>query len=299
MNSTYHQRFEKRIDAVEKALEQSISRSETFQKNLLTQGLGLGVPSIPGITSKRLRGVIATLACSASNNQTNWEIFPAVPELIHAASLIVDDIQDGHQLRWNRPAVWTSAGTPLAINMAFSILALAQSTLDELGIRTGHSLANILMEMLDGQARDLQAEQFYSGGLPEYLRIIRGKTGVLLNFSIEVGGHQLPRDTLKSLCEWASCLGIAHQIQDDIDDIIEDISLPKSHLHWFLASETPSTTKKQTLDFSLKLAAEYVEHGLLALKNTNIPELLKDDFSFILKKIGQRHSRMELVGDNV
>jgi len=156
-----------------------------------------------------------------------------------------------------------SDGHALAMNTAISMLTLAQKLSDRLRLGIVASLSETLGNMLDGQALDLQAFQLYQEGLEGYLKIAGGKTGALLQFAATVGGHSLADDLRQHLSNWAFNLGVAHQIQDDLDDIIDHApeNLYPSNIHWFLAAEVTSHTADETRKIACRLASDYVAKG--------------------------------------
>ncbi|HLN87524.1 MAG TPA: polyprenyl synthetase family protein, partial [Candidatus Limnocylindrales bacterium] len=73
---------------------------------------------------KRIRGTLVNLAFRLLHNEPRSSVVSArgirvgaqVLELIHAGSLIVDDIEDGSQMRRGTPALHVRHGVPLALN---------------------------------------------------------------------------------------------------------------------------------------------------------------------------------------
>ena len=74
---------------------------------------------------KRLRARLALASCQAlggtAEDAVDWA---AAVELLHNASLIHDDIQDGDRTRRGRPALWTKYGAAQAINTGDLLLML-------------------------------------------------------------------------------------------------------------------------------------------------------------------------------
>ena len=186
-----------------------------------------------GAPSKRVRPVLSLLAAELCGGNADRAVpAAAVMELVHAASLILDDLpsMDDAPLRRGRKANHLEFGEAVAILAAFGLLNLAYGTLArayEPAISA--RLASILSDaigldgLIGGQAIDLLAtDQQVSFETLE--RIHRGKTGALFSASATAGaivsGASL--DVVRSLAAYAKNLGLAFQIIDDLLDVEGD-----------------------------------------------------------------------------
>ncbi len=186
-----------------------------------------------GAPSKRVRPVLSLLAAELCGGTADRAVpAAAVMELVHAASLILDDLpsMDDAPLRRGRKANHLEFGEAVAILAAFGLLNLAYGTLArayEPAISA--RLASILSDaigldgLIGGQAIDLLAtDQQVSFETLE--RIHRGKTGALFGASATAGaivsGASL--DVVRSLAAYAKNLGLAFQIIDDLLDVEGD-----------------------------------------------------------------------------
>jgi len=151
-------------------------------------------------------------------------------ELIHAYSLIHDDLpaMDDDSLRRGRPATHIAFGEAVAILAgdalqahAFELIANASHTpAVALACLQTLSQAAGAAGMCGGQALDIQATGHIQS-LVELEHMHRLKTGALIRAAVRMGalcGHA-NIDQLKQLDIFASTLGLAFQIQDDILDI--------------------------------------------------------------------------------
>ncbi len=158
-------------------------------------------------------------------------------ELIHAYSLVHDDLpsMDDDDLRRGKPTCHKKFGEATAIlagdalqALAFSLLA---SNLDEsIAPRRCLEMIALLGEaagssgMAWGQAIDLEVvgKQIDLGTLEN---MHRRKTGALIRASVHLGALTNPNVSqreLEKLGEYASAVGLAFQIVDDILDVIAD-----------------------------------------------------------------------------
>jgi len=152
-----------------------------------------------------------------------------VAELLHTGSLIVDDIQDGASERRGGPVVHAIYGVPTALNAAnaayFRALELLRHTLpDETRLRALDMLAEELFAAHLGQALDLAlGSRLRRVAIPSahYLVLARAKTGALVRIAARLGAIAADADgeTEAALGAWASELGVAYQIRNDLDDL--------------------------------------------------------------------------------
>jgi len=149
----------------------------------------------------------------------------AALELLHAFSLVHDDIEDGDRQRRHRPTLWALHGVPLALNAGDSLFALAQRTMIDAAATLSHERATAAMRiftdaclrMIEGQHDDLSYEAQASVSRDAYLRMTAGKTGALIGASLALGalfGGAPDRD-VDTCAAGGIDLGIAFQCVDD------------------------------------------------------------------------------------
>jgi geranylgeranyl pyrophosphate synthase len=148
-------------------------------------------------------------------------------ELIHAYSLIHDDLPaiDNDDFRRGQPSCHKAFSEAIAIlagdglqALAFEILAVAT---DQQPFRQQMItlLAKTCSAMVSGQALELSTPQ--TAANPTTLETIHQlKTGALIAACVELGALTAQADLahLQALKQYAACLGLAFQIQDDIQD---------------------------------------------------------------------------------
>ena len=183
--------------------------------------------------SKRVRPVLTLLAAELCGGAAARAIpAAAVMELVHASSLILDDLpsMDDAPLRRGRKANHLEFGEAIAILAAFGLLNLAYGTLVRaydapLAARLSSLVAEAvgIGGLIGGQAVDLLAtDQQISFDTLE--RIHRGKTGALFSAAATSGAivAGAPADAVGSLAAYAKNLGLAFQIIDDLLDVEGD-----------------------------------------------------------------------------
>ncbi|MGI5916965.1 MAG: polyprenyl synthetase family protein [Anaerolineae bacterium] len=177
---------------------------------------------------KRLRPAMCLLACEAVSGE--WrQALPAAAaiELIHNFSLLHDDIEDNSETRRHRATVWSLWGIAQGINTGDAMWALSRLAvyrLSDLGhpaetvLSVARRLDETCLELCTGQYLDLHFEERDGVTLPEYERMISGKTAALLSASLTVGAllGGAPAEVVHSYGEFGRELGLAFQITDDI-----------------------------------------------------------------------------------
>lgn len=241
--------------------------------------------------SKRLRGVLFWEIHSLSGcNDDNCYNIAASLELVHIASLIIDDLQDGHEERWARPTLWTKIGKAEAINIAFFLFVVAEQIVDEADRGVSSTINNTIKRMLMGQFEDLRSKQHFCNCLKDYIEMVRGKTAALLECAADLGGHGFNEYNRNLLKEYAMILGTAHQIQDDIDDLrnaskMDEIS--GSNVMWYL-EDAADMKRDERINNALSFADYYVEQGINLLKNSKLNSKLIISLNLLLEILGTR-----------
>lgn len=156
-------------------------------------------------------------------------------ELIHAYSLVHDDLpaMDDDVLRRGQPTVHVAFDQATAIlagdalqSLAFEVLAGTRvNDAARVALLRTLALASGAAGMCGGQALDLAATgNGATMTLDELERLHMMKTGVLIRAAVRMGGLSGGADSaaMKSLDRYASALGLAFQIRDDLLDVEGD-----------------------------------------------------------------------------
>jgi geranylgeranyl pyrophosphate synthase len=177
---------------------------------------------------KRLRARLALAACEALGGRAEDAIdWAAAVELLHNASLIHDDIQDGDRTRRGRPALWTKYGAAQAINTGDLLLMLPFRALNRYPAEAQVALVQILAQYAEstarGQIRELTLTASPDKGWGDYFDAVSGKTGTL--FALPVRGAAelagLVPDDAQELASALSSIGVLYQLQDDLLDLYD------------------------------------------------------------------------------
>jgi geranylgeranyl pyrophosphate synthase len=155
-----------------------------------------------------------------------------IVEVLHAGSLIIDDIEDGSQRRRGKPALHLMVGTPLALNAGNWLYFLPHSILEQLALEPRVELE--LRRAIDrgvlrchyGQALDLGVKL---GALAqrEVHDVVslstRLKTGSLLELAADIGSTAAAAapELQRALRDFGRTYGVALQMLDDTSGLYE------------------------------------------------------------------------------
>lgn len=169
-------------------------------------------------------------AASAPHVAQLPERLSMIVELLHAGSLIVDDVQDGSTERRGAPAVHQLVGVPLAINLGSWMYFWALAEIAELGLPPHielrvHRIANTtLARCHQGQALDLSVRiaDLEMAQIPGVVAgTTRLKTAALCRFATEIGALAADASPtqLAAIGAFGEAAGIALQMLDDLGSL--------------------------------------------------------------------------------
>ena len=181
-------------------------------------------------------------------------------ELLHAGSLIIDDIEDGSTVRRGRPAVHRLYGVPIALNAGNWLYFWPAELLKQTGLSEDDLLLvyehyhSTLLRAHFGQALDLgtRVETLAQDAVTEVcLASMRLKTGALMGFAALLGAAlaDASEQLLSSIEQFGRDLGVALQMFDDLGNAIgkcepakryEDLTLSRPSWLWACAAQSSS-----------------------------------------------------------
>jgi len=198
--------------------------------NKLTQAMRYALLA-PG---KRLRPLICLISAQCLGGKIEDAIAPACAiEMIHTASLIVDDLpcMDDAEMRRGQPSCHQRFGESTTILIALELLSLGYRIMSEapgLDDARRTRLVQVLARavgmrgLIGGQEQDLAAENSQAGVTDSHAvtHINELKTGALFVAAAESGGivAGLEGDQLLPIRDFAARLGLAYQAFDDLLD---------------------------------------------------------------------------------
>lgn len=175
---------------------------------------------------KRIRPALAILATRFHPTDPEKAITLAVTlELVHAATLIHDDLIDKSPLRRGSPTVssrWSGTATVLAGDFLLARAADIAATVEN--FRVMSIFARTLMAICEGEIRQDFGGAHWPPNREQYYRHIDSKTASLFAAATE-GGAVLsgaPENEIAALRTYGHNLGMAFQVVDDILDFTAD-----------------------------------------------------------------------------
>ncbi|MET7454624.1 polyprenyl synthetase family protein [Streptomyces sp. NPDC005574] len=230
--------------SVAPALREAVGRLHPWLGEMAAYSFGwCEVGGAPAAASggKGVRQALALLGAEAAGAPGRAGVPAAVAvELVHAFSLLHDDIMDGDQARRRRPTVWKAYGTGPAVLAGDALFALAVEILAEsrAGGAAVRLLSAALADLVRGQADDLLfASRDWTGpgqvGPAEYRAMAEHKTGALLGCAAALGAllGGAPPATVAALDRAGRHLGIAFQVVDDVLGIWGDPAVTGKPVH--------------------------------------------------------------------
>jgi geranylgeranyl pyrophosphate synthase len=230
---------------------------------------------------------------------------PLLVEILHAGSLIVDDIEDGSTTRRGAPALHRLFGVPVALNTGNWLYFWPSVLLGRLGLPPAvelalhHDVQETLLRCHEGQALDLAArvDGLAQAVIPEVVACTTArKTGALLRLAMRLGATAAgaPGARVDEVGEVGLGLGIALQQLDDLGGLRgrrekghEDLSGRRPTWPWAwiagIASPAHFATLLAGLDGDLDVLARDLArtlgaHGDLAITSalTSLRERVRD-----------------------
>jgi geranylgeranyl diphosphate synthase type I len=180
---------------------------------------------------KRLRAILPlAIARALSCDPAELVNFGAACEMLHNATLVHDDLQDGDRVRRGQASVWATFGKARAINLGDAMLYWALLLLMRIGgnpqrrERLSARLIRETLRVIDGQEREFLLQDVDDPSFDDYCRMVEGKTGGL--FALTMVGSAEFCDASPAVIHGlelaAGHLSVIFQIQDDILDLYAD-----------------------------------------------------------------------------
>jgi geranylgeranyl diphosphate synthase type II len=183
---------------------------------------------------KRLRPLLVTLAYRACGGRGDPSLLACGPEVVHAYSLIHDDLpcMDDDDMRRGQPTVHRVYGSRVALVAGVALIPLSVLVLRagarelKCSVAASHRIVETFANaagargMIGGQVSDLAGETLPLT-LSERESIHAAKTGALIVGSLEIGAVAAgaSENQIAAMRKFGTALGLAFQIMDDVLDV--------------------------------------------------------------------------------
>jgi len=237
---------------------------------------------------KRVRPLVTILACEAADGDAEDAVdFGVGIELVHNASLVIDDVIDQSEMRRGVESAWTAHGYGPAIIASDGLLGEAFELFSD-EPRAMQAATESMIELGEGEATELVAQPTNEA---EYMQLARRKTGALFRAAAELGAIAADADpfTVEAFGEYAERMGVAFQIRDDVLDATADAEKLGKPTNQDAEMERPSVVQvtELTPDEANALARKEADRAIDALERTGTAdtdpgEYLRDLAEFVV-----------------
>jgi geranylgeranyl pyrophosphate synthase len=243
------------------------------------------------------------------------ETLPLLLEILHAGSLIVDDIEDDSLMRRGKPTLHRTHGVGVALNAGNWLYFWPQVLLSRMPLPSSARLeaheriSDCLLRCHEGQALDLTVR---IEELPrhEVAAVVRAtstlKTGQLVGLACALGAIAAGATTrrIEALARFGSDIGLGLQMLDDLsgilnphrrDKAIEDLEQGRATWVWAWLAEEPDAARYHDALELLRAARVQEAAGDAAAAEASYAALL-EHARFRLSMIGLRRTRRAVEG---
>lgn len=202
------------LDIIEKTLEEAVQADSALLRQASLHLLQAG--------GKRIRPIFVLLAAKFGNYDIHTIKKVAVSlELIHAASLIHDDVIDDADIRRGKPTVKEKWDNRVAMYTGDYIFARSLELMTQIEKPEAHRiLSNTMVELCVGEIKQMEDKYRFEQNIKDYLRRIKRKTALLIAASCQLGAiaADVEKDVHQKLARFGYYVGMSYQIIDDILD---------------------------------------------------------------------------------
>ncbi|MDZ7702337.1 MAG: polyprenyl synthetase family protein [Halobacteriales archaeon] len=228
---------------------------------------------------KRVRPTVTVLACEALGGDPEDAVDFAVGiELIHSASLVIDDIIDESAVRRGAESAWAEYGHGGAVIASDGLIGEAFRLFSK-SPRAMERVADAMVDLGEGEAAELVTDPADEAA---YMELARQKTGALFRAAAELGAIAAgaPEPTVDGLGRYAERVGIAFQIRDDVLDAVADPGELGKPTGQDAAMERPSLVRvaELTAEEANSRAREQADLALEALDGVDIQDPTARDY---------------------
>ncbi len=206
--------FQSGLQQVDQLILENVSANEPLIKTIATTLISAG--------GKRLRPLLCLASSQLAGKvaQNSFYLAAAV-ELIHAATLLHDDVIDESYLRRGKQTANRCWGNKPSILVGDFLFARAFELMVKTGnIRFLDILASASAKISEGEVTQLRCIKSLTIDIEEYLKIIEYKTATLFAAACQTGALSAGANeaTAHQLYEFGKYFGLMYQILDDVLD---------------------------------------------------------------------------------
>jgi geranylgeranyl diphosphate synthase type I len=260
--------------------------AQRVPRRLWEQSLLAPLRSFLGQPGKEFRARLVAISYELAGGQGSVAAdLPLLVEMLHAGSLIIDDIEDGSASRRGAPTLHASYGIPVALNCGNWLYFWPAALLERLSLRPAVELAmhrrisRALLACHYGQALDVsvavdQLRRDEIAPVVEATTLL--KTGSLMRLAAELGALAADAEqrVVDAVGGFGSKLGIGLQMLDDLGGIVsrrrrhkgyEDLRLARPTWAWaWVAARESDAGFSRLRSFQEQVRKQEAQPGELA-----------------------------------
>ncbi len=291
-DKTIKQILSERAEKIEKTLDNILSKNDSDFSPLVDcarySSLGAG---------KRIRGFLATeFAKVGGNLSENAYVYASTLEMVHAASLIHDDLpcMDDDDMRRGKPSAHIAYGEATALLAGdalmiypYEVISSLENTPDreKLEMIQVLSSASGMYGMIAGQEMDISGK---GNSEEKLIKLERLKTGCMIRAAALAGcvasGHFKGSPLYKAAEKYADGIGLAFQIIDDLLDVTGDPKILGKKVGMDEKNENVTFASLMTYDEAFDRAAEYTAGACAAISAFDRSETLIELAKYLLMR---------------
>ncbi|MBS1707971.1 MAG: polyprenyl synthetase family protein [Armatimonadetes bacterium] len=173
---------------------------------------------------KRMRPALVALSAHATGrpfDRSRAVQLGACMEMVHMATLVHDDVIDEAATRRGVPTAAHAHGNTASVLSGDALLARAMVLLaDDGDLQVIRLVSRAVVEMAEGEVREVASRGVFHLGLDEHLAILRMKTAAFIEACCRVGAMVAgaPQSEQDALGQFGHHVGMAFQVMDDMLD---------------------------------------------------------------------------------
>ncbi len=145
----------------------------------------------------------------------------AIVEMIHAASLLHDDVIDEADTRRGKPSINALFDNKTSIMFGDILYSKAFTELTNMPTEVAYTVSNAVTLLSIGEMLDVELTKEFNSSYDAYLDMIYKKTGSLIEAAAKAAAILVDKDK-DAFALYGKNLGLAFQMVDDILDITQD-----------------------------------------------------------------------------
>ena len=233
---------------------------------------------------KRIRPLILILAAeSVGKSDENVYAASCAVEFLHTESVIHDDIIDNETMRRKKDPFHIKYGYNASILTGDFVLGLILNISSRLNNpRITKDLSTTAMLMSEGEIIEAKLEESEDVTFADYLKVIEYKTATAFETSARLGAilGGGSEEQIEALSEYGKNIGIAYQIQDDLNDWKNEDKL----FNLLIKKSLDPRDVFNKMEELLKIYSEKAKTGLRKIHENNAKSHLENLIKFTMFK---------------